>query len=75
MTIATHHDTGWSTGLRAGFWPRFVAALIDGLIVGIPVGILNVTLRSQGYWLGLLIGVAYFTYFRVARPGPVSESA
>jgi uncharacterized RDD family membrane protein YckC len=27
------------TGLYAGFWLRFVAAIIDGLILGIPVGI------------------------------------
>jgi uncharacterized RDD family membrane protein YckC len=27
------------TGLYAGFWLRFVAALIDGIILGIPIGI------------------------------------
>jgi len=28
------------TGSYAGFWLRFVAAIIDGLIIGIPIGIL-----------------------------------
>jgi uncharacterized RDD family membrane protein YckC len=69
MTTVAPHDTGWSTGLRAGFWTRFVAALIDGLIVAIPIGILNATLKTQGYWLGVVIGVAYFTYFEGGPAG------
>ena len=69
MTTATQQDTGWSAGLRAGFWTRFVAALIDGLIVGVPVGILNATMKTQGYVLGLLIAVAYFTYFEGGPAG------
>jgi uncharacterized RDD family membrane protein YckC len=69
MTTATEYQAGWASGLRAGFWTRCVAALIDGLIVAIPIGVLNVTLKTLGYYLGLLIGVAYFIYFEGGPSG------
>jgi uncharacterized RDD family membrane protein YckC len=55
--------TGRASGPRAGFWRRFGAALIDGLIVGLAFGILYAVLKGAGYALGLLLGIAYFTYF------------
>jgi uncharacterized RDD family membrane protein YckC len=55
-------STGRGSGPRAGFWRRFAAALIDGIIVGTVISILSVVLHSAGYVLGLLLGLAYFTY-------------
>jgi uncharacterized RDD family membrane protein YckC len=49
---------------RAGFWRRFVAAFIDGLVVGVVQFIFN---RAVGGFLaslvGLVVSAAYFTYF------------
>jgi uncharacterized RDD family membrane protein YckC len=47
-------------GPRAGFWRRFAAALIDGIIVGIVGGILDAVLHSTGYFLAVVLGVAYY---------------
>ncbi len=69
MTTVSQHQTGWSTGLRAGFWRRFAAALIDGLIVAIPVGLLENAFKQTGYLLGLLVAMAYFTYFEGGPAG------
>jgi uncharacterized RDD family membrane protein YckC len=69
MTATTQHETGWSTGLRAGFWRRFAAALIDGLVVGIPLGLLENAFNQSGYLLGLLVAMAYFTYFEGGPTG------
>ena len=57
------------TDERAGFWRRFAAALIDGLIVGLTAGILEGVFRSTGYLLGLLVAAAYFTYFEGGPSG------
>ena len=59
---------------KAGFWVRFVALFIDGLIVGIPGGIIVTLLvalvgkDATGviivlYGLFILAEVAYFVYF------------
>jgi uncharacterized RDD family membrane protein YckC len=47
----------------AGFWRRFAAALIDGILLGIVDTILRVALGGFGALLGLLVSIAYFTYF------------
>lgn len=55
---------GGPSGPRATIGIRFVAALIDGLIVGVAVIVLSVILgRGAGYGLGALLTVAYFAYF------------
>jgi uncharacterized RDD family membrane protein YckC len=52
------------TSARAGFWRRFAASLIDGILLGIVSGILQVIIgRGGGYGLGTLITIAYFVYF------------
>jgi uncharacterized RDD family membrane protein YckC len=69
-------QTGASAAPKAGFWIRFVAYFLDGLILGIPSIILLVIVggalssngRSSGAVLlvdGLLTvaGIAYFIYF------------
>jgi len=59
---------------KAGFWIRFVALVIDGLIVGIPGGIIVAILAAVAgkdatgviivlYGLFILAEVAYFVYF------------
>jgi uncharacterized RDD family membrane protein YckC len=55
--------TRGASGPRAGFWRRFAAALIDGLIVGIPAGILEAALKGVGYFLAIVLILAYYTYF------------
>jgi uncharacterized RDD family membrane protein YckC len=56
-------DYGDASGPRAGFWRRFAASLIDGIILGIVGTILAVALKGAGSALALLAGVAYFTFF------------
>jgi uncharacterized RDD family membrane protein YckC len=52
------------TGEAAGFWRRFAAALIDGILLGIVSGILRLILGTgPGSGLGTLGSFVYFTYF------------
>jgi uncharacterized RDD family membrane protein YckC len=48
---------------RAGWWPRFGAALIDGLLVGLVSGVLSAALHSgaAARAIAVLVSVAYFT--------------
>ena len=58
------------SGPRAGFWRRFAAALLDGIIVGIIYVILAAVLgRSAAYGLAILVSLAYFTYFEGSENG------
>jgi uncharacterized RDD family membrane protein YckC len=50
-------------GQPAGFWRRFAAALIDGIVIGVVNGILRAIFGTAGEGLGILISLAYFTYF------------
>lgn len=54
---------GTVTSARAGFWRRFAAALIDGILLGIVSGILGAILGKAGSGLSLIVDIAYFTYF------------
>jgi uncharacterized RDD family membrane protein YckC len=51
------------TRARAGFWRRFAAAFIDGILLAIVSFILQAILGNTGSGLTLLIGIAYYTYF------------
>jgi uncharacterized RDD family membrane protein YckC len=51
------------TSARAGFWRRFAAAFIDGVLIGIVSWILQAVLGNAGSVLTLLIGIGYYTYF------------
>ena len=51
------------TSERAGFWRRFAAAFIDGVLLGIVSWVLGKLLGTTGSVLTLLIGIAYYTYF------------
>jgi uncharacterized RDD family membrane protein YckC len=58
------------SGPRAGFWRRFGAALLDGLILAIPSIILVLILgRTAGQALQTLLSLAYFTYFEGGPTG------
>jgi uncharacterized RDD family membrane protein YckC len=61
--------SGRATGPRAGFWRRFAAAVIDGIIVGLAFVILYGLLKGAGYALGVLAGIAYFVYFEGGPSG------
>lgn len=70
---------GGPSGPRAGFWKRFGAAVIDGILVGIVASVLSAILGAgdegrfsatyQG--LSLLLTVAYLTYF---EGGPTGQT-
>lgn len=59
---------------RAGFWIRFVAAIVDGLIYGLPVvlvaAILGLPTIAQQL-LSLLVGGVYFV---VQESGPTGQT-
>jgi len=65
-TVAT---TGVYGGPRAGFWRRFAAALIDGIILGVVSAILRGALHGTGAFVALLIGVVYFGFFEGSASG------
>ncbi len=58
---------GGASGPRAGFWQRFAGAVIDGVLVGVVDGILDVALKDVGYVLSVVFQIAYYTYL-VGRP-------
>jgi uncharacterized RDD family membrane protein YckC len=51
------------SGEAAGFWRRFAAALIDGLVVGIVEIILRLILGGAGIALSIVFSFGYYTYF------------
>jgi uncharacterized RDD family membrane protein YckC len=71
--MATGYGTEATVGARAGFWVRFFAAFIDGLLVGVIDTILAIILHTGGDGLALVVSIAYFVYFeggpRGAGPG------
>lgn len=59
------------SGPRASFGERLVAALIDGVLVGVINTLLTIGLRGAGGGLGLLIDFAYFGFF---EGGPAGQT-
>jgi uncharacterized RDD family membrane protein YckC len=58
------HDTICPvSGEAAGFWRRFAAALIDGLVVGIVEFILRLILGDVAIGLSFVFSFGYYTYF------------
>jgi uncharacterized RDD family membrane protein YckC len=67
---------GSVTSERSGFWRRFAAALIDGILLGIVSGILQAMFgRDAGSGIGLIISLAYFTYFHGSTGATPGDSA
>ena len=58
-------------GPRAGFWRRFGAALIDGILLGVVTLILYAILKGVGYGLGILLSIGYVVYF---EGGPTGQT-
>ena len=58
-----------SGGARAEFGPRLLAFIIDMIILGVVNGLLGAILKTPGYGLGTLIGIAYFVYFEGGETG------
>jgi len=57
------------SGPRASFGRRLVAAIIDGILLGIPGGILYAINTTLGYVVQLLLTVAYLTYLEGSPSG------
>jgi uncharacterized RDD family membrane protein YckC len=69
---APPQSTQGPSGPRAGFWTRFAASFIDGILIGIPYGIaLAAVGQAVAYAIYLLIAIAYFTYF---EGGPTGQT-
>ena len=60
---APYEQAAAVTHLRAGFWRRFAAAFIDGVLVGVVSTILQLILGNTGQALSVLVGFVYYTYF------------
>lgn len=61
--------TGSSSGPRAGFWRRFAASLLDGVIVVVVAGILVAALKGAGYVIAIIAVLAYYTLFEGGSRG------
>jgi uncharacterized RDD family membrane protein YckC len=63
-SYSTEGTVALTTAARAGFWRRFAASLIDGILLGIVSTILQAIIGSGGgYGLGTLITIGYFVNF------------
>jgi uncharacterized RDD family membrane protein YckC len=51
------------TSARAGFWRRFAASFIDGILIWIVTVIALLVFGSAAYVLYLVLQIGYFTYF------------
>lgn len=60
---------GQRTGPRASFGQRFVAWLIDFVIILVVQGVLFGVLKAAGSGLGSLAGLAYIVYFEGSPSG------
>jgi uncharacterized RDD family membrane protein YckC len=64
--------TSGPSGPRAGFWTRFGASFIDGLILVVPYLIIVFAINPiVGYAVYILGGIAYFTYY---EGGPTGQT-
>jgi|SRR5215213_6727166 len=70
--VAQHTGNGPS-GPRAGFWQRFAALILDGLVLAVPSIIVVVAVGSGGLanLITTLIGIAYYVYF---EGGPTGQT-
>ena len=57
------------SGPRASFGRRLVAALIDGILLGIVGGVLQAAVRSVAGLIALAIGIAYYGYLEGSPSG------
>jgi uncharacterized RDD family membrane protein YckC len=63
QTFASPEAPGRSiSDARAGFWARFGAAIVDGILVGLVTTVLDLALKGPGYAIGFLATIAYYVY-------------
>ncbi len=62
-------EYGNASGPRAGFWQRFGASFIDGVILFVIDLILRIALKGAGSALSLVVGLLYFTIFVGSKRG------
>ena len=55
--------------MKAGLGQRFIALLIDGIILGIVTGVVTAVIGNVGGVVGFLVGVAYQWYFLTRNNG------
>ena len=60
---------GGPSGPRASFGRRLVAAIIDGILLGVVGGIFYAISRTLGYIVQILLTVAYLTYLEGSASG------
>jgi uncharacterized RDD family membrane protein YckC len=65
---------GGPSGPRAGFWSRFGAALLDGLILAVPAIILSFILKDAIGLLYLIIIVLYLGYYTYFEGGDTGQT-
>jgi uncharacterized RDD family membrane protein YckC len=52
------------SGPRAGFWRRFAAALLDGVLLSVVSVVLGIVLAAAAsFAVSLIIGIAYYVLF------------
>src|SRR5688500_1616410 len=58
------------SGPRASFGIRFLAALIDGILLGVVGGVLSIILgRALGTAIQVLLGLGYYAYLEGSTSG------
>jgi len=63
---------GKGSGPRAGWWRRFGAAFLDGIIIGVVnLVFTQIADRNVGSLVSIVVGVAYFAYF---EGGPTGQT-
>jgi uncharacterized RDD family membrane protein YckC len=60
-----------ASGPRAGFWLRFGAAFLDGVILVVPFLVLALVISPALYFLLFPAQIAYFTYY---EGGPTGQT-
>jgi uncharacterized RDD family membrane protein YckC len=68
---STPASNGSVSSPRAGFWLRFGAGVIDGIVLAIPSFVLQAALKGAGSLLAILVGAIYFT---VMVGGPAGQT-
>jgi uncharacterized RDD family membrane protein YckC len=61
--------SGAASGPRAGFWRRFGAVFIDGILLGVLGAVLAAALKGAGSPIAFVIGVAYYVLLEGGATG------
>jgi uncharacterized RDD family membrane protein YckC len=57
------HEQRGPTSARSGFWRRFVAAFVDGIVLSLVYVVFNAFMsENMASLLNFLAGIAYYTY-------------